>query len=270
MFKTSMFDLNPCSLPVYEEYKFMKQAGFDSVMLGWRDDNRKEKPDKARNAGLLIENIHAPFKNEDSIWFDNLNGDDYMECLLTSINDCREHNIPTMVVHLCNTNNGPPPNNTGIERLKQIAEKAEHDNINIAFENGYAPEHIHFVLNNIPSKRFGFCFDSCHQNYMTPDRDLLEEFENHVMALHLSDGFGIPENIIHEKGTIEWIRQVDVHLLPFDGNIDWDKITRQLKTIQYKGAIAFEVHSCKDKYTPEEFYMEAFNRADKLLGMVDI
>jgi len=270
MFKTSMFDLNPCSLPMYEEYKFMKQAGFDSVMLGWRDDNRKEKPDKARNAGLLIENIHAPFKNGDSIWFDNLNGDDYMECFLTSINDCKEFNIPTMVVHLCNAKNAPSPNNAGIERLKRIAEKAEHDNINIAIENGYTPDDIHYVFDNIPSKKLGFCFDSCHQNYMTPNRDLLDEFGKCVMALHLSDGFGIPENIIHEKGTREWISQVDVHLLPFDGNINWNKITGQLKDIQYKGAIAFEVHSCIGEYTPEEFYSEAFNRANKLLSMINI
>ena len=270
MFKTSMFDVNPYGLPMYEEYKFMKQAGFDSVMLGWRDDNRHEKPDKARNAGLLIENIHAPFKNGSSLWFDNLNGDEYMERLLTSIDDCREYNIPTMVVHLCNANNAPPPNDTGIERLKRIAEKAERDNINIAIENGYTPDDIHFVFDKIPSKKLGFCFDSSHQNYMTPNRDLLAEFGEYVMALHLSDNFGMPENITHEKGSIEWIRQVDVHLLPFEGNIDWNKITRQLKNINYKGAIAFECHSYDSEYTAEKYYAEAFSRADKLWTMANI
>ena len=270
MFKTSMFASNPCSLPMYEEFKFMKQAGFDSVMLGWRDENRLENLEKARNAGLLIENIHAPFKNGTSIWFDNLSGDDYMECLIKSVDDCREYNIPTAVIHLCNTNNAPPRNNAGIERLKRITEKAERDNINIAIENGYTPDDIHYVFDSIPSKKLGFCFDSCHQSYMTPDCDLLEEFGKHLMALHLSDSFGMPENIIHEKGTIEWIRQVDVHLLPFDGNIDWTKITQQLKEIEYKGAIAFEVHSWTDEYTPEKFYREAFSRANKLWAMTNI
>jgi sugar phosphate isomerase/epimerase len=268
MFKTSIFDVNPFPDSLDKIYKLIKQAGFDSVMLGWRDDNRREKPGKARNAGLLIENIHAPFKNGDSIWFNDLNGDDYMKCLLTSIDDCREYNIPAMVVHLCNAAHAPPPNNAGIERLKRIAEKAEHNNVNIAFENGYTPDDIHFVFNNIPSKKFGFCFDSCHQSYMTPGRDLLDEFGGRLMALHLSDSFGVRESI-YEKGTIEYIRQLDVHLLPFDGNMDWNKITRQLNAIQYKGAVALEVNPYTGEYPAEEFCKEAFGRAMKLWNMMN-
>ena len=102
MFKTSMFDCDMFSLPRIEFYKLMQQAGFDSVMIGWRDDDRIEKLEKARNAGLLIENIHAPTYNSDNIWLDNLNGEDYMECLLTCIEDCKKYNIPTMVVHISN------------------------------------------------------------------------------------------------------------------------------------------------------------------------
>lgn len=266
MFKISIFDGNMFSLPRREFYKLLKQSGFDSMMLGWRDDNRIENLYNTRNAGLLIENIHAPFNNADSIWLDNLNGDDYMECLLTSIEDCREFDIPTMVVHLLNEHNSPPPSNIGIERLKRVAEKAEHDNINIAFENTYAPDLIQFTFDNIPSKKLGFCFDSGHQHCMTPDRDLLEEFGNRLMAMHLHDNFGAGENPMY---GLEWARKFDLHLLPFDGNIDWNKITQQLKKVKYKGAIAFEVHNFKSEYTPEEYYETAFKRAKKLSDMIN-
>jgi len=275
MFKTSMFDVNPYSLPMYDEYKYIKRAGFDSVMLGWRDNNEIENVEKARNAGLLVENIHAPFTNADSIWLDNLNGENYMKQLLTSVGDCKEYNIPTMVVHLSNEYNPPPPSSIGIKRLKRITEKAEHDNINIAFENAFALDHIRFTFDNISSQKLGFCFDSGHQNCMTPDCDLLAEFGQRLMAMHLNDNLGAHEQnkhidiLLYEKGSIEWTRQVDLHLLPFDGTIDWSKITRQLKAAQYKGAIAFEVHAFKGKYTPEEYYTEAFNRANKLWTMAN-
>ena len=244
MFKISIFE---------GDTSLIKQAGFDSVMLGWRDDDRKEKPDRFRKAGLHIENIHAATKNSDDFWLDNLNGEDYMNCLLTSINDCKEYNIPTMAVHLIYGSVPPPPDTIGIERLKRITEKAEHDNINIAFENTGSAECVRFVFDNIPSKKLGFCFDSGHQNLSAPD-DLLEEYGDRLMAMHLNDNFGTD----------------DLHLLPFDGNIDWNKITRQLKNVKYKGAIAFEINNSNyAQWSPEKFYEEAFNRATKLWDMVN-
>ena len=269
MFKTSMLDTGHLNC---DNYKLMKQAGFDSVMLGWRDVDRREKPDKARNVGLLIENIHAPFRNADSIWLDNMDGDDYTESLLKSIDDCKDFDIPTMVVHINNEYQLPPMSNIGIERLKRITEKAENKNINIAFENTYAPNHIQFIFNSIFSKKLGFCFDSGHHNYMTPGRDLLDEFGERLMAMHLNDNFGADyinaQNPVYKKGTKEWGIQVDLHLLPFDGNIDWNKIIMQLKKIKYKGAIAFEVGVYKN-CVPEMFFEMAFSRAKKLLDMMN-
>jgi sugar phosphate isomerase/epimerase len=240
VFKTSIFDGN---------FNTIKQAGFDSVMLGWRDDNRNEKPEMARNAGLLIENIHAPTYNSDYMWTDNLNGEDYMECLLSCIEDCKHHIIPTMVTHI-SYHNTPPPNNTGMRRLKRITEKAEQNNINIAIENTGQVEHIHYIFNTISSVKLGFCFDSGHQN-LSPETDCLELFGNRLMAMHLNDNDG----------------KEDMHLLPFDGSIDWNKIARQLKDIQYKGAIALEVSW--EKYAPETFYETAFTRVEKLLNMMN-
>ena len=241
MFRRSMFVGN---------IELIKQAGFDSVMIGWRDGDRIEKVEKARNAGLFVENIHAPTYNSDDFWSDNLNGENYMECLLTCVEDCKKYNIPTVVAHI-SYHNTPPPNNIGIQRFKRIAKKAEQNNINIALENTGTAEHIHYIFNNIPSEKLGFCFDSGHQVF-TPDIDFLELFGNRLMAMHLNDNDG----------------KEDLHLLPFDGIVDWKKTTHQLKCIQYKGAIAFEVS--EDKYTPETFCAQVFNRANRLLDMINI
>jgi sugar phosphate isomerase/epimerase len=159
-----------------------------------------------------------------------------MKCLLASIEDCKRLNIPTVVAHL-SYSESPPPNDVGLGRTKQIVEMAEQSNVNVAFENTGANAHIHHIFNNIKSERLGFCFDSGHQNLVKTNIDCLKEFGNRLMAMHLNDNDG----------------NNDAHLLPFEGTVDWDKITQQLKYIQYKGAIAFEVDSNKYDYTPEEF-----------------
>lgn len=252
MLKTTMFGAD-FSLPSNEYYKLLKQVGFDNVVIGWRDDDRLTNLEVARNAGLFIENIHAPTFNSDDFWLDNLKGEDYTERLLASIEDCKIYGIPTMVVHICYSNT-PPPGITGFQRLNRITDKAEQNNINIAFENTGATEHIHYIFNNIPPEKLGFCFDSGHQNLMNSNIDCLEEFGSRLMALHLNDNDG----------------NGDMHLLPFDGTVDWNKVTQHLKSIQYEGALAFELFSQKDKYTPLNFYREAFNRANRLLAMINM
>jgi len=248
MFKISIFDGDGHAA-------LIKQAGFDSVMIGWRDADRKEKLLKARNAGLYIENIHAVAKNAESIWSDNLDGKYYMKCLINSIDDCREYNIPTMVVHLNNGSMPPLLNNIGIERLKRIAEKAEQENINVALENTCATDCIRYVFDNVSSKKFGFCYDSGHHNLYAPDRDLLEEYGDRLMAMHLNDNFGVD----------------DLHLMPFDGNIDWKKVTQQFKSIRYNGTIALEIskHGIYKDWLPEKFFEVAFDRAKAILDMMN-
>ena len=99
---------------------------------------------------------------------------------------------------------------------------------------------------------------------------MLEEFGERLMAMHLNDNFGVRENPTNiPLDSMEWARVVDLHLLPFDGNIDWNKLTRQLKSFEYERAIALEVYGFKDKYMTEEVYFEtAFARAKKLFDMV--
>ena len=51
-------------LPMSENFKRIKQAGFDGVMLWWDDSfgdiEYRGNPDLVRKAGLYVENIHAP------------------------------------------------------------------------------------------------------------------------------------------------------------------------------------------------------------------
>lgn len=70
------------------------------------------------------------------------------------------------------------------------------------------------------------------------------------MALHLNDNDG--------KG--------DQHLMPFDGNINWDTVMKKITDIQYKGATTLEIMNMGYEYIkePREYLAIVFERAKKL------
>ena len=67
-------------VPFSERYKLIKAAGFDCVMLWWSDqfgrgEGYEKDADLARDAGLLIENMHAPVHEQNDLSSDNLQGE---------------------------------------------------------------------------------------------------------------------------------------------------------------------------------------------------
>ena len=131
------------ALPITDRYRLIKEVGFDGVLLWWSDgfgrsdgltkNVYRNDPRLAREAGLYIENIHAPVQNQNDLWLDNLDGETLADCYLQCIADCAEFEIPTMVIHL--PDNEYPHNRLGMDRIKRITEKAEQLGINVAMEN---------------------------------------------------------------------------------------------------------------------------------------
>lgn len=264
---TSIFDWFGYNLSMKERYHLIKQAGFDGTMISWKyfednpNTNKDQNPNLARQQGLYVDNIHTPFDGVNNLWCDNLDGEDYVSCISSCIDDCAKHEIPTMVVHLSSDNNPPPVNNIGLYRIMKIVDKAEQKGINIALENLRKPEYLRYVFDNINSERLKFCFDSGHQNCRTPNEDFLSQYGNKLVALHLHDN----EGLIHLEGP------EDQHRLPFDGTIDWHKIMRNLKQIGYQGSVALEITNLGYEHlidNPFEFLQLAFDRAKKLQQMI--
>lgn len=196
-------------------------------MLWWSDafgrgaEYRKDV-ELARNAGLYVENIHAPVLGQNYLSLDNLNGvqvyDDYLQC----VKDCFNFDISTMVIHL--PDDSTPINNIGLERLERIIHSAETSNVKIAFENVNNVQNLMLVLKKFQSPNVGFCYDSCHHTNFAPNVDLLSLYGNRLFALHLHDNGGI-----HNQ-----------HQLPFDGSINWNEIMNRISLAEYKGATTLE------------------------------
>lgn len=213
-----------------ERYKLIKDAGFDGLLMWWSNEFGRDKfgkndyfnsPKLARESGLFIENIHCPLENQNELWNNNLAGEKSIETYLKCIDDCVSFEIPTMVIHLPNDKN--PITSLDLHRIKKMTEKAEKYSINIAFENLNNINHLLYIFDQINSPNIGFCYDSGHHYSYCPDLDLLKKYGSRLMALHLHDNNGT-----HAQ-----------HGLPFDGEINWQRLMKKISKIIKKNTIKF-------------------------------
>lgn len=256
--KYTIVDYFGYNLSPKERMSAIKAAGFDGVILLWADyfdEDYREFPKYAAEAGLFVENAHAPYRYSNAIWEDNLTGQEYIEHLMQCVQECSVYRIPTLVVHPIN-GMVPLPNQynieIGIRRFQELLSQAEKQEINIAIENQGNPEYIDLVFKYIQSNRLCFCFDSGHERYYSPEWNLLERYGDKLAALHLHDNDGT----------------CDAHALPFTGKVNWNRIADKLEQIEYQGAIALETlnegfEQIKD---PIEFLRIALERAKRVGG----
>ena len=146
---------------------------------------------------------------------------------------------------------------------------AQREGVNIAIENLDFPSfwQFEFIMKNIQAPALGFCYDVGHHQLLFPEINLLEKYGDRLMALHIHD------NYMDYKEGICWKR--DLHLLPFDGKINFDKIIKDLAKCGYKGTVMLEVHKQKresllySEMSDLRFLAEAKKRAEKLALMLE-
>ena len=237
-----------------ERIKLIKDAGFESVMIWW-GENQEAQPEIIRKYNIKIENAHFSFAGIDSIWKDSPDGDVLLNKYLSYIDDCRMCEIPAAVMHFSGGDNPPPYNNLGLDRFKKLFEKAEKNGITIALENVWRPDYLDFIYKNIKSDYIKFCYDSGHENCFTKGFDYLSEYGDKLAALHLHDNDG----------------KSDQHNLPFSGTVDWKRIMKKLREINYKGTLSLEINAQYsgeiNAYTAEAYLLEAKSRADRLIKL---
>ncbi len=241
-----------------ERYKLIKNAGFDCVMLWWSDkfgrgEGYKKDAEYAGEAGLIIENIHAPVHEQNCLSMDNLRGESVFESYIQCVRDCKEREIPTVVIHL--PGDDFPINERGMGRIEKIAYEAEKCGVRVAFENLGNIRNLEIVMETVKSEFVGFCYDSCHHANHAPDIDLLGKYGDRLFALHLQDNGG----------------RNNQHQLPFDGNIDWECIMKRIDLTGYSGATALEPMNWDyEDMSIEEFLHRAHEAAARLNGMRNV
>lgn len=261
------YDISAC-----EVVDIIAKAGFDAISPTWkRGEELYKLVEHARERGLSIQSIHAPFENSANMWCeDEQKARAAKEELLCALDDCAALQIPVMVCHTwIGFEYTQKPNRIGLENFSLVVEKAEKLNVGIAFENTEGEEFLRALMEHFKgNKTVGFCWDSGHEMCYNRSDDLLADFGERLMMTHLNDNLGVSRF----DGKIFWTD--DLHLLPYDGIADWKYNVERLKKSAPLEFLNFELNIKSkpgrhenDIYTDmklEVYFAEAYKRACRI------
>ena len=273
MNKTMCINLIESTVPFIEQLAIIKNAGFDGIFTDWeRNTDLHPIIEKAKELGLYIHSLHAPFYGMDDIFHDDEGklADKMINDLIGTINSCAEFCVDLVIFHAVIGMDNHSPNELGLERLKKVIDYAEEKNVRIAFENTEGEEYLKAILDRYGDREhIGFCFDSGHAMCYNSGSDILGKFGKYLFSTHLNDNMGQTEKEITFYD--------DNHMLPFDGIADWSMIAKQLKENGFDGPFTFELvkgnrpnRNTNDRYVNmsfKEYIKEAYARADKFREM---
>ena len=252
----------------------IKNAGFDGFFSGADCDEKRmgELKEMSEKLGLEYESHHAPFGGINCIWKKGDEGEIYTQRLCHTAEICAKNEIGYFTLHCMNV----PRYNVdvtepmqlseiGIDRFRRVVEAAEKYGVKACFEN---VEYPHFELNALLTtlckegyRSLGFTWDIGHEHCYPAPFDVAEEFGDLMVGTHIHDNLGQKD-----PHTVTW--DDDLHLLPFEGNINYAEVASRLKGAKYKGSITLEVFKKSNEpqreMTLEEYLCEAHERAERI------
>lgn len=207
----------------------IKDAGFDFICADMPGD-LPEYVRLAEKHGLPIDNIHLTGNDTNTVWEEGPRGDEVIERYKREMLICRECGIDRGIVHVTWGLAAPPLSMTGLMRFGGLVGFAEMAGFTICFENSVSAPHLRAVLDNIGSPNARFCLDTGHWKAFTADTDLPHEYADRLAATHIQDN-----DLEH-----------DLHMLPFDGGIDFrairDVLAPMPRLTLEPGGIVFRKH----------------------------
>lgn len=237
----------------------IKNAEFKKVFIQWYDEDweysQEEQVKLCKKLGFDIIFAHLGYRKINSIWEDTQEGEDLVEKYKKDIEDCKKYGISMVIMHLSTKKNPPMYNEIGLNRIRKIVEYAKKLDVKIALENTRIQGYLEYVLGNIKDKNLGICFDAGHYHTHFNDEFDFEFFKDRIFAVHLHD---------NDKTD-------DLHLLPFDGTIDWMDTIKKLKQSNYNGPVTLELCYRYDylNMSLDEFYKKGFEIGKKLSEMFE-
>ena len=247
------------NVTVSETIDAIKKAGFKDVFVQWYNKeweySQEEQLKYARKQGLNIIFAHLGYKNINDLWKECDEGNKLVENYKKDIKICKQNNIPMVVMHLTSKKVAPNYNEIGLERIREIVNYAKELDIKVAFENTKIKGYLEYVIQNLDNDNVGICYDAGHCHVHFNDEFPYEMFKNKIFAVHLHD---------NDKSD-------DLHLLPFDGTIDWEKLIKKLRDCNYEGPITLKPCYRYDylNLTLDEFYKKAYEVGKKISNMFD-
>lgn len=241
-------------LPLRKRIPLIREAGFQATSLWWGHDQDFEDVPKdqtaalVRDAGLYLENIHAPYEGSNDLWSpDSSIRQKAVLDRLGWIEDCARYQIPILVMHATKGPDLPGPIQYGMESMGKIVKEAEKIKVTLALENTHRVDCLDMILTEFDTPTLGLCYDTSHAWIgMKSQLTILDKWKHRLVNLHLSDNDG----------------QDDQHWLPGEGIIDWPAVGQSLPEQIASGCFMLEVFPKKEEagIEPEIFLRKAYEK----------
>ena len=207
-----------------------KSFGFDTIFTGVTSERDLVRIANTLAAnGMRYETIHAPFDHINDIWLEGERGDAMFAELMTAVTRCAQGNVPIAVVHLSSGKNPPPVSEIGRVRYENLVEYAAQKNVKIAFENQRQLENLAWAFRHFSdAANVGFCYDCGHEGCFTPGIEFMPLYGHKLLCTHIHDNDCVPDQ--------------DLHMIPFDGKLDFGRVIKRLRESNYKGPVTLEIH----------------------------
>ena len=239
----------------------MRELGFDALFTGVPTPT--DLPvivDALAKNGMSYEMIHAPFEHINDIWYEGEQGESMLGELMHAVDCAQLGGCPTVVVHLSSGTTPPDLTDVGRARFERLVEHAAQKKVRIAFENQRKLANITWALERFcDPATVGFCWDCGHEGCFTPDREFMPLFGDRLICTHIHDNPCLPDE--------------DLHMIPFDASLDFDRVARQLRESGYAGTLTLEVFAQNSKVydgmSCEAFLEKAAAAIKRLRSMID-
>lgn len=245
-----------------ENLKLMKDVGFECFFSDSHDmTSVTALKNQSVKLGLDYQFIHAPYSPVNEMWTE---GDGCMETINAvkeSIDSAKANDVEGVILHVSSGWSPPPISEIGFKRFDSIVDYAIKKGVYLAFENLRRPEYLKALLDRYKTvDKAVFCYDCGHEHCFSPDTPVMDMFGDRIKYTHFHDNFGMT-----------YVGNCDIHMLPFDGDNDFNAVIEKLDKVDYKGSIMLEnfdkPHGHGGYENPlkgEAFLKEAFIRATKL------
>lgn len=243
--------------PFEEVIEAFLENGVDRTFVCIEHPQFDEAMHALKKANITVDNFHAPFKGQNCIWEASEAGDEMLTRFLESVDICVKYGVKLMVAHVSNGRPMPPISKVGLDRFDRFMAYAKEKGVTIAYESHRYVENVRYIMERYPEA--GFCLDNGHEDAFTPGIRYMPMWGHRLVATHISDN--------------EYVGDSDMHMLPFDGHIDFEQTAREIAACGYDGTLMLEVkpdnHERYKDISVKEYYAKAAESIKRFAAMVD-
>ncbi len=251
------------TVDISRQFEIFSQNNFDFVSICANAEhthffNREkinEILDLARSLNLSIDSAHAPFYPPYNIAALDIDEKEIaIEKTARYIEYAVELAIPIVIIHPHHYfyDSKEACLERAIESLHRLDQSIGRLPLTVAVENMPTSQGSWIcdqILQVFGPEKFGFCYDSSHENMSGEPFHLLKKYYSRMTTCHLSDNHG----------------QSDEHLPPFDGNINWPELRSYFDRASQMNNILFEVGTGRKLSEPIETFIERTAKAARAI-----